>query len=64
MTEPDPTYHATIPGAVVKPEPPCLPEWFQAYQAERRRHLMEQRRAVLTWLRAIEAELGIARTGK
>jgi hypothetical protein len=52
MTEPDPAYTATLPGAVVKPEPPRLPAWARAY-------LMERRRALLTELRAIEAELGI-----
>jgi hypothetical protein len=57
MTEPDPTYTATLSGAVVKPEPPRLPAWARAY-------LMERRRALLTELRAIEAELGIKRTGK
>ncbi len=57
MTEPEPAYHATIPGAVVKPAPPWMPEWMRTY-------LMERRRALLTELRWIEAELGIARPGK
>ncbi len=57
MTEPDPAYHATIPGAVVKPEPARIPAWARTY-------LMERRRALLTEIRWIEAELGIARTGK
>ncbi len=53
MTEPDPTYTATIPADFsVKPVRPKLPEWFRLY-------LIQRRRALKTEMVSIEELLGI-----
>ena len=52
MSEPDPTYTATMPGTKVMPPRPKVPEWMRLY-------LIQRLRALQTEKVAIEKMLGI-----
>ena len=52
MSEPDPTYTATMPGTKVLPPRATMPEWLRLY-------FMQRRRALNTEMVAIEKMLGI-----